>query len=162
MPRLPSLQNTRIRRNTACAMLLAWLFALASGSVNACALEPHGVQENGSLALHTAHEDATLVVSAHHAEDHTHDAGAADTGSTKESCLKACDEGSLSLLKHASSKDSVDPGLGPYAAVAWAARVHTAPAQGGAHEFRLPEPGPPIPVIFSRLALQPLLESAPE
>ena len=108
MPKMPSLPNTRTRRNTACAMLFVWLFALASG-----------------LA--------------------------------KESCLKACGDGSQTLLKHASSVDLADPELASFVAAAWAAawgaEVHVAPAPGRAHDFRLPERGPPIRVLFSRLAL---------
>ena len=45
--------HTRIQRNTAFAMLLMWLFALASGVANACFLEapePHFSAVMGSAA----------------------------------------------------------------------------------------------------------------
>lgn len=145
--------NTFTRRYTACVMLAVWLFALASGLVNACVLEPHGAQEHSSSPLRMAHEDTLLVVSGHHAESYTSDAGAADIKSTKASCLKACDEGSQSLLKHPASVDLVDPGLALFVTASWNVQVHRAPAPGQAHDFRLPERGPPVRVLFSRLAL---------
>ena len=157
MPNMPSLPNTRTRRNTACAMLFVWLFALASGLVNACLLQPH---DGGAHAPALSHPSATgnaLGMAGDHAEGLTHDDGDADTGLARESCLKACDDGSQTLLKHASSVDLADPGLAPFVAAAWGAawgaEVQVAPAPGRAHDFRLPERGPPIRVLFSRLAL---------
>ena len=153
MPKMPSLPNTRTRRNTACAMLFVWLFALASGLANACLLEPHGVHDHGSPLSHTSDTGTALGVAWEHAQGLTHDHGDSDTGLAKESCLKACDDCSQTLLKHASSVDLVDPGLAPVVAAAWAAEVHVTPAPGQTHDFRPPERGPPIRVLFSRLAL---------
>ncbi|MEP6876932.1 MAG: hypothetical protein ABI887_21440 [Burkholderiales bacterium] len=153
MPNMQSLPNIRTRRNTACAMLFVWLFALASGVANACLLEPHGVHDHGSPLSHPSASGTTLGMAGDHAQGLAHDDGASDPGPTKESCLKACDEGSQSLLKHAYSFDFADPGLAPLVAAAWAAEVHLAPASGRLHDFRLPERGPPIRVLFSRLAL---------
>lgn len=150
---MPLSPNTFTRRHTACVMLVVWLFALASGLANACVLEPHGAQEYSFSPLRTAHEDALRVVSGHHAESYTPDVGAADIESTKSSCLKACDEGSQTLLKHVSSFDLVDPGLASFVTAAWDVQVHRAAAPGQAHDFRLPERGPPVRVLFSRLAL---------
>jgi hypothetical protein len=153
MPKMPSLANASSRRNTALVMLFVWLFALASGVANACLLEPHGAHDHGSPLSDLAAEEPTLGVTGHHAEGRAHDDD--DTGGTpsKKSCLKACDEGSQSLLKHTSSYDLVDPGLAPFEALAWAVTEDFAPAPGQAHEFRLPERGPPIRVLYSRLAL---------
>ena len=155
MPNTPSLPNTRTRRNTACAMLFVWLFALASGVANACLLEPHGVHDHGPPLSHRSASGTTPGIAGDHAQGLAQDDGDSDTGAApaKESCLKACDEGSQSLLKHAYSFDFADPGLAALVAAAWAAEVHLAPASGRPHDFRLPERGPPIRVLFSRLAL---------
>ena len=134
-------------------MLFVWLFALASGVANACLLEPHGIHDHGSPLAHLSATGTPPGVAGNHAEGLTHDDGDSDTGPVKKSCLKACDDGSQSLLKHASSFDVADPGLAPFVSAAWAVEVRFAPAAGRAHDFRLPERGPPIRVLFSRLAL---------
>ena len=153
-PNMPSLPNSRTRRYTACAMLFVWLFALASGVANACLLEPHGVDDHGSpLLSHLSASGTTPGLAGDHAQGLAHDDGDSGPAPVKQSCLKACDEGSQSLLKHAYSFDFADPGLAPFVAAAWAAEVQVAPALGRAHDFRLPERGPPIRVRFSRLAL---------
>ena len=153
MPIMQPLPNTRTRRNTACAMLCVWLFAQASGLANACLLEPHRVRDHGSALSHPSATGAAPGMAGGHAEGLTHDDGDTDTGRAKVACLKACDDGSQTLRKHASSVDLADPGLAPFVAAAWAAEVHIAPAPGRAPDFRLPERGPPIRVLFSRLAL---------
>ena len=158
MPNMHSLPNKSIRRNTAWGMLLVWVFALASGLVNACLLEPHGIRDHGPPPSHRAPEDGAPGLVAHHAIDAADAAdgdgdGDSDSMLAKESCLKACNEGSQTLLKQATGFDLVDPGLAPSVAAAWAAPVHTVPAFGRALDFRLPERGPPIRVLFSRLAL---------
>ena len=153
MSNMPSLPNTSTRRTTACAMLFVWLFALASGLANACLLEPHGVHDHGSPPSQRAPDDAALGDTARHADGVAHSGDESDNMPSKESCLKTCDEVSQTLLKHASSFDLVDPGLAPFVAVAWAAEVHVTPAPGRAHDFRLPERGPPIRLLFSRLEL---------
>jgi hypothetical protein len=135
-------------------MLFVWLFALTSGLVNACALEPHGVHDHGAPHSHRAPGESTLGAIGHHADGvapHTHET---DSQPAKESCWKSCDDSSQTLQKHASSFDLVDPGLAPFAAAAWAVEAKSAPALGQRHDFfRLPEHGPPVRVLFSRLAL---------
>ena len=116
MPNMPSLSNIRTRRNTACVMLFVWLFALASGVANACLLEPHRVHDHGLPLSHMSATGATLGIAGDHAESFAHDDGDSDTGPAKKSCLKACDEGSQSLLKNPSSFDLADPGLPPLVA----------------------------------------------
>ena len=157
MPNLPSLPTTRTRRNTACAIVFVWLFALASGVANACLLEAHGVRDHGSALWRPSATGTAPGMARDRAEglthDITHDDGNSDAGPAKESCLKACDDGSQTLPKHASSFDLADPGLAPFVAAAWAVEVHVAPAPVRARDFRLPQRAPPIRVLFSRLAL---------
>lgn len=153
MRNVPTLPNTRTRRNTAYVMLFVWLFAMASGVANACLLESPGNHDHGSPLSHPSAAVATLGIANDHAEGLTHDHDGTDTGPTKESCLKACDEGSQSLLKHSSGFDFPDPALAPFVVVAWTDGMDVAPASSRAHDFRLPERGPPLRVLFSRLAL---------
>jgi hypothetical protein len=153
MLNLRSLPNTRTRCHIAWAMLFVWLFALGSGVANACLLEPHGAHDHGTPLPHPSSDDAAVGIAGHHAEGVAHHDDDSHSMPTKESCLKACDEGHQSLLKHSSSFDLVDPGLALFVAVAWLADVYVTPASGRAHDFRFPERGPPIRVLFSRLAL---------
>ena len=153
MPNMPTLPNTRTRRNAAYGMLFVWLFAMASGVANACLLDAHGTHDRASPQSHRSAAVATPGIAGDHAEGLTSDHSDSDTGPTKESCLRACDEGSQSLLKHSSGFDFADPALAPFVAVAWSDGMHVAPASSRAHDFRLPERGPPLRVLFSRLAL---------
>ena len=153
MQHMPLLPNAGTRRNIARAMLFVWLFALVSGLANACQLEPREIHHHGQPSSQQSSKDTALDVIGHQSDAHTHDDGDSDTGTTKKSCLKVCDEGSQSLLKHASSFDLVDPGLAPFAAAAWAIQVRLAPALDRIDDFRLLERGPPIRVLFSRLAI---------
>jgi len=153
MPNMPSLPNTSARRNTARLMLFVWLFALASGLANACLLQARGIGDPAPTLSNPSATGTTPEMAGVYSEGLTHDNGAADTAFAKESCLKACNEGSQTLLKHASSVDLTNPGLTPFVAAVWAAEVHVASAPGRAHDFRLRQRGSPIRVLFSRLAL---------
>ena len=153
MSNMPSLPNAHTRRITACAMLFVWLFALASGVANACLVEPRGHQTDGSTHLQVSATSETPTWEGLHAEGNFHDDNDSNGGTTKELCLRACDDGSQSLLKHSSSFDLADPGQAPFMVTAWAAEVQLAPASVRARDFRLPERGPPVRVLFSRLAL---------
>lgn len=153
MPKNSSLPNTRTRRTTACVMLFVWLFALTSGVANACLLESRDTHDHGSPLAHLFAAGVTSHTGGDHAEGTPNDDGESDSGPTKESCLKACDDGSRSVLKHASSFDLADPGMAPLVAIAWAAEVQLAPVAARVHAVRVPERGPPIRILFSRLAL---------
>ena len=82
--------STRTQRRIAFAVLLVWLFAVASGVANACLLEvSDGPQARG---VHAHRDDAPP-------------------------CLKVCDEGSTALLKLQAPVDLSDPGMAPLVAV---------------------------------------------
>ena len=134
-------------------MLFVWLFALASGVANACLLEQHGERDHESPLAHLSASSTTLGLAGDHAQGLADDDGNTDPGPAKESCPKAYDKGSQSLLKHAYTFDHADPGLAPLVATAWAAEVRLAPASGRPHDFRLRESGPSIRVVLARLAL---------
>lgn len=142
--------NHRTRRRTAWLMLFVWMFALASGVANACALEARGSHTDAMVA-----GDRSDVASwAHAAEDSgadlDHDG---DSHDSKAPCLKACDEGSLSLLKHSVVPDLTDPGAAFVVAFAWAVSVPVLSARSRAHHLRPLSSGPPLRVRYMRLAL---------
>lgn len=142
--------NTRTRRNTAFAMLLVWVFALASGVANACFLETpesHSRATKGSAAT-TSHTHGEVV--AHlGAPAGQHD----DSNSTKESCLKACDDGTNAVPKAYSGLDHTDPGPAPLVTTLWAGSAHVASAPRRLDALTIPIVGPPLRVRYSRLAL---------
>ena len=143
--------NHRTRRNTTFVAMLVWAFALASGMANACLLETQG--KHAHIAAH--HQSG-----AHHA--HGHDAVAGDAiavdhddgaDASKESCLKACDDGSNAQIKLQTGVDLTDPGLAPFVGFAWNATTLVASVPGRFDELQVPVVGPPFRLRYSRLTL---------
>lgn len=142
--------DTRAKRNTAFAMLVVWVFALASGVANACLLETpeHNYPAvKGSVATINqapaelmVHLDATA---AHHD----------DADSTKESCLKVCDVGTHSLAKAYSGVDLTDPGPPTLVTTLWTGSIPGVSAPRRVDDPAIPILGPPLRVRYSRLAL---------
>lgn len=131
----------RTSRITGSVVLLAWLFALASGVANACLLETRGTH---------AHDAQAAAVSAGHAGAVTsHDGG----NRARDSCLKVCSDGAQSLTTPDLKGVQADNGLAPVVAVLWnpAAPLAAAPQRGAADPQRAA--GPPVRVRFPRLAL---------
>jgi hypothetical protein len=83
--------DRRRLRRTARATLLVWLFALAAGVVNACALAPAGPAERVDAHADFAVHGPDAVAPAGH-EGHEQDSG-------KVSCLKFCDDESSAIVK---------------------------------------------------------------
>lgn len=142
--------NTRTRRHTASMVLLAWLFALASGLANACLLE---VRETHSHVVATGASGvapASAILPGH--------AGAVadgiDESHFRAPCLKVCDDGSRSVPQQELTLAQSDPGPAPLLAVLW-----TTPAESVVLvPRRIDDPQPatpalPIRVRFSRLAI---------
>ena len=142
--------NTRIKRNTALVALLVWLFALASSVANACFLEtdkPHSVaaKESTPPASRAAAElPAQVGANAGH-----HDV----SDSTKESCLKVCDDVTHSLPKAYSGVDHNDPGPAPLVTTLWTTSTKPVLASRQFDKLQVPIVGPPLRVRYSRLAL---------
>lgn len=142
--------DTRTKRNTAFVVLLVWLFALASSVANACLLEtvgPHSRAVNKAVA-ETTHAPAELLVQMGTDADHHH-----DSDGTKESCLKACDDGTHALPKAHSSVDHNDPGPAPLIGILWTESQLRASAPCRVDDLRVPIVGPPLRVRYARLAL---------
>lgn len=149
-----SLSNHQTRRRTAIAMLLVWLFVLASGVVNACALQDTGTHDHArpdetvAVALSTA----TIGITAGHLGIvASHDG---DSDPSTPPCLKACDEGTHSLLTKApSGTDLTDPGLAPLTAIVWIALPSVDAVPRRDIDAQPPPSGPPARLRFSRLTL---------
>jgi len=143
--------NHRTRRHTTFVAILVWAFALASGMANACLLETsskhaHTTASHSSDAHH-AHVDGALVGDAI-AVDHDDDADA-----SRESCLKACDDGSNGPIKLQTWLDRTDPGLAPFVVFAWIATTPIAAEPSRFDELQVPVVGPPFRLRYPRLTL---------
>ncbi len=152
LPHMNPRFNYRAKRNTAFAMLLAWIFALVSGSVNACLLEVRDTYHERFAVAHSAASDVghespsgneKLTVASHHS----------DSDATKAPCLKVCDDVSQSLLKVNSIFNPTDPGQAPFITVLWTAVIPVISAPRRVNDPWLPPLGPPLRLRFSRLAL---------
>ena len=149
-PDMKFFADTRSKRNISFAMLLVWLFALASGVANACFLETpesHSRASTGSAAT-KSHAPVELVHSQSVSAGH-HD----DFDSTKESCLKVCDDGEHTLPSATSGVDHTDPGPALLVATLWTRSQDVVPAPCRFDDSAIPIVGPPFRVRYSRLAL---------
>ena len=141
-PRDPMLPYRRTIRRQAAALLLAWVFALVSGVVNACIV---GLDAGG--ADHVAGHGHSWVAA------ETHDHGPVPEVTTP--CAKFCDDESSSVPPAPGSTAQVSFGawMAPAPLPAWTAPVR----RGGPDAFIGPAAeGPgriPIPIAFLRLAL---------
>lgn len=144
--------NTRTKRSTAWTMLLVWVFALVSGMANACLLEVRGSHAH-AMAGGVHHEVASSAHSAGHASADAERDG--DSHDSKAPCLKACDDGALSLLKQSVGPDLSDPGLAVVVAFAGpvAVAVPVVSVARRTNDLRPPISGLPIRIRYSRLAL---------
>ena len=135
--------------NTAAVVLLAWVFALASGVANACLLEPSQNSFYVPLVVSSgvdspARLEALPIVGAGHG--HALDASHAP-------CVKVCIDTSQSLPKGQAGVDETHPALSPPVAMLWATAV---PA--GSLLRRVADRQPVVPELptrlrYSRLAL---------
>ena len=134
--------STRIPRSTAFAVLWLWLFSVAAGVANACLLETPESHANAARVAAVVHGHG-------HASGHTEDSDA-----PRQSCLKACDDGTKALPKAQAGVDQTDPGPAPLVATLWAgAAAQPVLALRQLDALQVPLVGPPLRVRFSRLAL---------
>ena len=145
--------NTRNQRNTAFAVLLVWLFALASGVANACLLsvpETHSLATTAALANTGVSALASVELAGHLNAKAGHDD---DSNTDKAPCLKVCDDGSHSLPKTHTAVDQTDPGPAPLIAILWTASAPVVESPCRLDDLQIPMAEPPLRVRFSRLAL---------
>lgn len=144
------LSNIRAKRNTALLVLLAWLFAVASGVANACVLEARGTHHQAAIAGLSGTAQPS-VVSAGHAgavADRTGDPHAA-----KVPCLKTCDDSAHSVPKRDLTAAQTDPGPAHLVAVLWTAATPVISPPSRMGDVQPVAPERPIRVRYSRLAL---------
>ncbi len=148
-PHMKFFADTRTKRNTAFAMLLVWIFALASGVANACFLETpahHSTAVKGP-ATATLPVPAEWVAHLHATADHD------DARSIRQSCLKACDDGTQGLPKAYSGVDHADPGPPALVTTPWTGSMPVVATPRRVDDLVIPILGPPLRVRYSRLAL---------
>ena len=143
--------NLRTRRRATFVAILVWSFALASGMANACLVEtqgkqPHTTARHSSDAHHTHVNDALAGDAI--AVDHDNHAEA-----SKESCLKACDDGSNGPIKLQTGVGLTDPGLAPFVVFAWIATTPIASEPSRFDELHVLVVGPPLRLRYARLTL---------
>jgi hypothetical protein len=145
---MPLFSTTFAKRTTVAMVLVAWLFALASGVANACLLETPTTHTHVVAAASEGPRAAAVM--AGHTGALAHDGD--ESPAAKAPCLKVCDESSKALATQLSMAHA-DTGHAPLVRVLWlvAATERRAPSQMG-------DPGPPTPelalrVRYARLAL---------
>jgi len=142
--------TARSKRRTAFVVLMAWLFALVSGVANACLLETPAMHSAGAqVAPSNAHHPHAEVLLQHEAAE-GHDE---HTPGSKQSCLKACDDGTHTLIKASAGVDQTDPGPAPLVTMLWPAAVPVVLMPHRAGELHVPLCEPPPRVRYSRLTL---------
>ena len=155
-PDMNSFASTRTQRRSAFAVLLVWLFAVASGVANACMLQASdgssapGVHAHGAMAAAAASSDPTAVSAGHVEAGDGHDD---DTRAAAPLCLKVCDEGSTALLKLQAPVDLSDPGMAPLVAVVWNPAASGTSGPCWRVDAQPPPAGPPFRDRYCRLAL---------
>ena len=111
---MKSFLNSRTKHTTTALVLIAWLFALASGIANACLLEG----TRGTHAHAAGVEESPHTHAATEPPEQAPDiAGNADESSnTKALCLDACDDRTHTQVKQDASPDQ--PHLAPLTVIA--------------------------------------------
>ena len=115
---MTNLFTPRINRTRALAMLLVWLFGLVSGIANACLLEPPGAAAHTKTDKPHAQHDIRHTGLGAHPQAVSGLAHTDDAHTSKQPCLKVCDDSSRSLPKKYPAGE-VDPGLPSVVAVLW-------------------------------------------
>ena len=145
--------NTRINRTSAFARLLVWVFGIISGVANACLLEAPGASTHATTATQPAQQNEKHISLSRQSQTEASSAQADDTHTSKQPCLRVCDDNSRSLPKKY-PVGQIDPGLPTIVAVLWSLAEpirlqykHKQP-NGSQHTRLLP-----LRVRYARLAL---------
>lgn len=115
---MSNLFTTRTNRTTAFAMLLVWTFGLVAGVANACLFEAPGTDIHDKIAQSPAQHAAKHISLAGHLQTAASSAQADDVHTSKQPCLKVCDDSSRCLPKKYPT-GQVEPGLPSVIAVLW-------------------------------------------
>jgi hypothetical protein len=153
--------DRRRLQRTVWMTLVAWLFALTAGVVNACALTP---QRDGLRAVvlkanaenRVRHETAATSTRAGDHGPLVHEGPVAHAGHEQEAakggCIKFCDDESSALAKY--NSPNVDLGASVIAVFEpWRAIVSSTSVETRRAIERFPVHGPPLVIRFLRLTL---------
>ncbi len=143
--------NPRSKRNTAFMVLLVWLFAVASGIVNACVLQAQGANTHFGATKPFEVANVRSASTGHTPDVADHQGDEFDV--SKAPCLKVCDDGTQLLIKQQTSLDLGDPGSSFLASVLWTTVIPVATIPRQREGFQSAVHGPPIRVRYSRLTL---------
>ena len=141
----------RTSHTSATAVLLVWMFVLISGIANACLLEAPGAAHAPAMTKFTQHDGGHTSL-AGHLQTEASAADENDVHTSKQPCLKVCDDSSKSLPKKQAA-GQVDQGSPIIIAVLWSS---TEPFR---LQYKLPTSGKyaaslrSLRVLYSRLAL---------
>lgn len=140
--------KTFAKRKAIVMVLLAWLFALASGVVNACLLETPTTHAHVAAAA----SDGARVVAVMAGHTGAVADGGHDSSSAKAPCLKVCDETSNAVAGQPNMAQA-DTGPAPLVRVLWlvVAADRVAPSQMG--DSWPATTKLPLRLRYSRLAL---------
>ena len=144
--------NTSVHRTSAFAMLLVWAFALISGVANACILEVPGANAHAGIIEQSNQHDAKHVSFGSHVPIEAELDNANDAHTSKQPCLKVCDDSSKSLPKKHSG-EQIDPGARIIVAVLWSLiePIHLQHEQPNDSHYAASQL--PLRLLYSRLAL---------
>ena len=149
-PDMKPFSNHRAKRNGTFVALLVWLFALASGMANACLLETPGGHSHVA-ATHSSDSPHSHALAGHAVAVEDDDGD--DRDGSKESCLKACDDGANAQVKLQTGTDLTDPGLAPFVVIVWNTATPIASLPNRYDILQVPIVGPPFRLRYSRLTL---------
>lgn len=139
--------NSRIQRRIVSVTLVFWLLALGAAWANACSLQERGTHLHPDTVAHAG----TPTVSAGHVgvlDDHD-----AESSPGKAACLKACDDGSQSIVKGQAGLDLLELAMVPPTWMAWTPKVIALDASRTTHVKYSARAGQPLRTRYSRLAL---------
>lgn len=140
--------HTRRNRNLALVMLLLWLFAVSSGIVSACVLEPHGTDAHPAGVQPSTHATAAMAGHAENSADHE---GPLD--SSRAPCTKVCDDGSQTLIKQQPPFDLIDRSPALTDSIHWAAAARVVAPHRYLDNPPTATSEPPVRLRYARLAL---------
>ena len=133
-------------------MLLVWVFALISGVANACLLEAPRTNAHAGIIEQSNQNDAKHVSFSRHVPIEAELDKADDAHTSKQPCLKICDDSSKSLPKKHSG-EQIDPGARIIVAVLWSLiePIHLQYEQPNDSHYAASQL--PLRLLYSRLAL---------
>ncbi len=136
------------QRRIVAAMLLFWLFALASSWANACVLQDRQTHRHGSTDGHAS--EPITVMAGHVGAVPAH---GAESSSGASVCLEVCDAATQNSVQPNWAIDLPNLTLGPPRSLAWTPEPSPDTAAPAAVAAPPPRPRVPSRTLLSRLAL---------